>query len=81
MPSTQTMVAHCGACATGHMTLAPAGNAGAFYYVCGACGCQTAPRTTLVEASEDVVWATPAQSRQARRAAAAPNFHMATPGS
>lgn len=74
------MIAHCGRCATGYLTLAPTGCAGPFYYVCARCGCQTAPRATLADADADAVWATPAQSPRARRPAATPDFRMATPG-
>jgi len=51
--STETLVAHCGACA-GRMILVT--TSVGVYFVCIDCGTQTDLRPTAAEAAADVVW-------------------------
>lgn len=55
MASTETMVAHCGAC-VGVMGLEQEGETGPFRFVCQRCGYETPWRGTTAAAGEDVVW-------------------------
>jgi DNA-directed RNA polymerase subunit M/transcription elongation factor TFIIS len=61
MPSTETLRAHCGACA-GRMIMRQSTDS--VWFVCQECGETTDPRPTAAEADDDVVWASIKQTRQ-----------------
>jgi hypothetical protein len=53
MAPIQTHIAHCGAC-SGNMMLQV--DLQGWHFVCCVCGVETAPRPTIIEADDDVVW-------------------------